>query len=68
MNIYEDKEKLFEVYLKNFTEEGAQLQLCAQISLKNEFNALMKLDYKYMPWWFVEKCMDIGYELEKTED
>ena len=64
MNIYEDKENLFEVYLKNFHEENEQLTLCEQISLKKEFNAMMKLDTKYMQHWFIEKCLDIGYKID----
>ena len=66
-NIYDNKEQLFEVYLKNFKEDGEQIKLCEQIALKKEFNAMMKLNYKYMPWWFIEAVLDIGYEFE-TED
>ena len=63
-NIYDDKERLFEVYLKNFKEQGEQIKLCEQIVLKKEFNDMMKLECKYMPWWFIEKVLSIGYEIE----
>jgi hypothetical protein len=63
-NIYDNKEQLFEVYLKNFKEKGEQIKLCEQIVLKKEYNEMMMLDYKYMPWWFIEEVLSIGYEFE----
>jgi hypothetical protein len=63
-NIYDNKEQLFEVYLKNFKEDGEKIKLCEQIALKKEFNAMMKLNYRYMPYWFVCEVLEMGYEFE----
>jgi hypothetical protein len=55
------KYELFEVYKTHF--EG-----CNENQLEKEFNQILKLDYKYMPWWFVEYCFDFGITFKTSEE
>ena len=55
------KYELFEVYKLHF--KG-----CDESQLEKEFIQMLKLDYKYMPWWFVEYCFDFGVLFEENEE
>ena len=59
--IDEYKYELFEVYKMQF--EG-----CDENQLQKEFNEILKLDYKYMPYWFVEYCFDFGILFEPNKE
>lgn len=63
MNIYEHRDKVFEIYFNEFYEEGQQVRLCEQIRLREQLDGLLKLETTDMPYWFVCRLKNNGFKI-----
>jgi len=58
-----DKKELFDIYKAKFGVTDIN-----DTALKKEFDSMMLLRYEFMPFWFIVKLIELGYDINDKEE